>query len=344
MKKITLFMMIVGLFALAACQKVDKTQISTNPQASVLKLQDGAVIVLEAANQNVPIIFQWDVANYGPQLVVNYTLQMDLQGNDFADAVAIGIVTNDAEFTIVTSDFNNKLLPYLPDPEVPEPIALEFRVMSGVNPSVTPLYSSVIKQTITPYFVPIVYPVLNVPGSYQGWNPEDPSTVVTSVNSNEMYEGYLWFPDDNTEYKYARGSWDENWGDDNADGTLDPGGANIIAAVAGYYKLNVDLVALTHTAVRTEWGVIGTATPGGWDVSTPMTYDVEAQTWSVTMDLAADEFKFRANDAWDINYGDNEGNGTLQQDGANILVPAAGNYTITLELNKPIYKYKLKAN
>jgi len=344
MKKITFFLIIVGLFTLAGCKKVDKTELSSKPNAAVLKLQDGAVIVLLLENQNVPIIFQWDTANYGPQLVVTYTLQMDKQGNNFADAVAVGAVTHAKELTIVTSDFNNKLLPYLPDPAVPEPIALEFRVKTAVNPNVNPLYSAVIKQTITPYYVPVVYPILNVPGSYQGWNPADSNTAIASLKSNDLYEGFLWFADDNTEYKFAKGSWDENWGDDNADGTLDPGGANIIAAVAGYYKLNADLIALTHSALRTEWGVIGSATPGGWDASTPMTYDVETQHWTVTMDLTADEFKFRANDAWDLNYGDNLGNGILQQDGANIPVPAAGNYTITLELNKPIYKYKLKAN
>lgn len=343
MKKITLFLIIAGLFTFSSCEELIKTELDSNPTASVLNLQDGAVIVLDVANQNVPIFYLWDAADYGPQLVITYTLQMDKQGNGFADPVALGVVTNSTTLSIVTSELNNKLLAYLPDPAVPEAIPLEFRMMTGISPNVDPLYSAVIKQTITPYYVPVVYPVLNVPGSYQGWNPGDSTTAITSLKSNDKYEGYLMFPD-NTEFKYALGSWTTNWGDDNADGTLEPGGANILCPVGGYYKLNVDLIALTHSFVSTAWGVIGSATPGGWDNDTDMVWDEATKTWNVTMDLVVGEFKFRANDAWDINYGDNAGNGTLQQDGSNIPIAAAGNYTITLDLSKTIYKYKVKAN
>jgi hypothetical protein len=153
----------------------------------------------------------------------------------------------------------------------------------------------------------------------------------------------MWFPA-NTEFKYAKGSWDTNWGDDGANGTLDPGGANILAPEAGYYKLNADLVGLTHTFLKTEWGVIGNATPGGWDSDTDMTYDEANKIWTVTMDLTAAAIKFRANNSWDLNYGDDGGNGSLEAGGADILVPAAGNYTITLNLSNPVYKYKLQKN
>jgi starch-binding outer membrane protein SusE/F len=49
----------------------------------------------------------------------------------------------------------------------------------------------------------------------------------------------------------------------------------------------------------------------------------------VTLDLSAGSFKFRANDAWTINWGGSLGG--LTQDGANIAVATAGNYTITLD-------------
>ena len=139
-------------------------------------------------------------------------------------------------------------------------------------------------------------------------------------------------------------SWDNNWGDTGADGTLNPGGDNIKAAEAGYYKLNVDLVGLTYTAVKTTWGLIGSATPGGWDTDTPMTYDVVNKVWTCTVDLTGDKVKFRANGGWDLNYGDDGANGSLEAGGADIAVPAAGNYTVTLNLSNPVYKYKLQKN
>jgi len=345
MTNIWIIMAVLILFGVNACQKVDKTTISPNPAASVLAMEDGKVIVLQEADKDVPIVYTWSAANFGPDLVTTYTLQMAKQGDTFANPISLGVITHLTELSMLTSELNNKLLPLLANPAVPQPLPLEFRVKASVSTNVDPVYSAVIKQTITPYYVPIIYPVLNVPGSYQGWNPADSTTAIFAPDglNPDKYEGYIMFTD-NTEFKYAKGSWDLNWGDDNADGTLDPGGANIICATGGYYKLNVDLVALTHSFMKTDWGLIGSATPGGWDNDTDMTYDEATRTWKVTLDLVAGDIKFRANDSWDLNYGDNAGNGTLQKDGANIPVAEAGNYTITLDLSKAIYTYTVKAN
>jgi hypothetical protein len=275
---------------------------------------------------------------------------MDKQGNNFADPINLGSVNATLKLGVSVSDLNAKLLPLLFDPKVPEALPMEFRIKALVKDnngatidSIKPVYSGVTQQSITPYYVPIVYPLLNVPGSYQGWNPADSVTTIASVKSNDKYEGYMWFPA-STEFKYAKGSWDANWGDNNADGSLEKDGANIVAAEEGYYKLNVDLVGLTHTFLKTTWGVIGSATPTGWDSDTDMTYDAANKVWTVTMDLTAAEIKFRANNSWDLNYGDDGGNGSLEAGGANIVVPSAGNYTITLNLSNPVYKYKLQKN
>jgi len=192
-------------------------------------------------------------------------------------------------------------------------------------------------------FTTLSYPLLNVPGNYQGWNPADSSTVIASMNFNDKYEGYLWFPD-SAEFKYAIGSWAQNWGDNNGDGTLEPGGVNILCPIGGYYKLNANLVFLTHSFVKTEWGVIGTSTPGGWSSDENLVYDFASRTWKVTMYLTAGELKFRANDSWELNYGDNNADGSLEQDGANIVVNTAGTYIITLDLSIPEYRYNLKIN
>lgn len=63
-----------------------------------------------------------------------------------------------------------------------------------------------------------------------------------------------------------------------------------------------------------------------------MTYDTVNQVWTITLDLVAGEMKFRFNDDWAVNLGDNDADGSVEQDGANIAMAAAGNYTITLNL------------
>lgn len=338
--------MIVGLMGFLSCSKVDKTTIKAAPDAPVLTLPaGGATLVLDIANKDVPILYSWSSADFGPVLVTTYNVQMDKQGNDFQDPVSLGSVISKDSLYLTTEELNNKLLVMLPDPSTPEALNLEFRITAKVNDSVTILYSGTASQTITPYYVPVVYPLLQVPGSYQGWNPADSSTSIASVKANSMYEGYIYFNIDNAEFKYTVGpTWDLNYGDDGADGTLNTNGANIISGLAGYYKLNVDLVNLTHTFLLTTWGLIGDATPGGWDTDTDMTFDPVTQLWTVTLDLTAASIKFRANHAWDLNYGDDGANGTLEPNGANIAVTEAGNYTVTLNLSKPIYKYTLVKN
>ncbi|GMT44352.1 MAG: hypothetical protein IEMM0006_0184 [bacterium] len=187
------------------------------------------------------------------------------------------------------------------------------------------------------------YPLLHVPGSYQGWDPANNKTVIASVKSDGKYEGYLYFPDAGTQFKFVKGTtWsDPNWGDNGANGTLDPGGDNITVADAGYYKVNVDLNKLTYSTVKTTWGIIGDATADGWNSDQNMTYDPTTGTWTATLDLTVGQIKFRANDSWDINYGDNGATGVLEEGGDNINITTAGTYIITLKLGAPDYTYSI---
>ncbi|MBI1227296.1 MAG: RagB/SusD family nutrient uptake outer membrane protein [Bacteroidetes bacterium] len=185
------------------------------------------------------------------------------------------------------------------------------------------------------------YPVVNVPGDFQGWDPALTTTVLSSPNSDDKYEGYFWL-NAGAMFKFALGSWDTNWGDTGADGTLDAGGDNITVAEDGFYKINVDLGALTYTILKTDWGLIGSATADGWDSDQNMTYDATDNTWNITTTLVAGEVKFRANDAWDLNYGDDGADAILNEGGANIAIPENGLYAIKLYLDSPDHTYSIE--
>ncbi|MCX6282172.1 MAG: SusE domain-containing protein [Bacteroidetes bacterium] len=347
MKKISIMILVLGLLSVLSCKKDEtKATLASTPTASVLNLVSGAQIVLKKSDSAVPVTYSWTASQYGQPLVVTYLVEMDMAGNNFKSPVPVVQVNSLLQSSINTYDLNQKILPMEYDPKNPTPINLEFRVTATINSNIAPLYSVVIPQTITPYFVKIVYPILFVPGSYQGWNPGDSTTTIASTKSNGLYEGYIWMGIDNALFKYCQGnSWTTNWGDDGADGTLNPNGANIVSGPRGYYKLNVDLPNLKHTFLRTAWSLVGDATPGGWDTDTDMTYDSIAKTWSATLSLTAASIKFRANHLWDLNYGDDGSNtGKLSAGGGNIAVSAAGNYTVILNLSQPIYKYQLRKN
>lgn len=92
--------------------------------------------------------------------------------------------------------------------------------------------------------------------------------------------------------------------------------------------LNINSLTLEAIAINSI-GVIGDATPTGWDSDTDMT-TTDNIVWTIT-DIALGEgtVMFRANDGWDVNWGGTVDN--LVANGDNIVVPEAGTYDITLD-------------
>ncbi len=335
------------LFLVGGCEK--QGEINPSPalrlraRPVITAPADGSALELKENQAANPFVITWTPADFNFRAAATYTVEIDRAGNNFKDAVVLG-TSNSTSLASTVEKLNTALFTAL---ELPgeEASDVEMRLAVTINPNVDVVYSDPIRLRVTPYTIVIVYPQLQVPGSYQGWNPADNTTIIFSAKSNNRYEGYIYFKDDNTEYKYTVGpSWAENYGDDGADGTLDRNGANIVAGPAGVYRLRADLNNFTHDFLRTEWGLIGSATPDGWNSDQNMTYDPMANKWTITLDLVEGEIKFRANDSWDINFGDDGLNKTLEYNGANIPISAAGNYTIDLFLNKAVYTYSIKKN
>ena len=85
--------------------------------------------------------------------------------------------------------------------------------------------------------------------------------------------------------------------------------------------------------------MIGDATPGGWEASPALTPDENNLVWKGTVTFGGGEFKFRANDGWDINLGGSISD--LSQGGDNIASPGAGTYEVTLNLSSLPYSCTL---
>jgi hypothetical protein len=185
------------------------------------------------------------------------------------------------------------------------------------------------------------YPVLYVPGNHQGWDPATAPNLA-SVNSDENYEGYIWFPEGNTFKITDSPNWDNGiWGaTDPPSNILESPGADIATADEGYYKINVNTTTLEYSVVKTEWGMVGEFTGWGGDPDVPMEYDQETDSWTATVELPVGPMKFRANSDWGINLGES-GSGTLVQDGADISIEEAGTYVVTIMLGTPDYTYSI---
>lgn len=182
---------------------------------------------------------------------------------------------------------------------------------------------------------------LYLPGNHQGWDTANAPKIYAREEAG-AFGGYIKL---NGEFKFATlPSWDgTNYGS-GGDKILstDSEAGNIVAEDA-YYYVTANTTALTYTLKSLAWGVIGDATPTGWDADTKMVYDPATLTLKVDLTLIDGVIKFRANDAWDDNFGmpkDGAITDPLVSGGENIPVKA-GNYTIELDLSTSIYTVKL---
>ncbi len=97
------------------------------------------------------------------------------------------------------------------------------------------------------------------------------------------------------------------------------------------YAMKLDLA--------TTWGVVGDATTNGWNGPDMPFYKSTANPaeFVAYVTLTDGEIKFRENNDWANNLGDNGADGILEPGGANIAV-SAGTYKITLNLSASTYK------
>jgi hypothetical protein len=107
---------------------------------------------------------------------------------------------------------------------------------------------------------------------------------------------------------------------------------------------------LKYTTTLTTWAVVGDATPGGWPASGPdpgvLTLTGGPGTYTLSIDNivltgGTHELKFRANNSWDLNFGDSNQDGWLEYGGGNIKSPGDGTYLVEITLAPSGYTYAI---
>lgn len=174
-------------------------------------------------------------------------------------------------------------------------------------------------------------PVLYMAGDANGWATND----YLAGDDGVHFTGYMYLNQNGFKF-CTQPEWKgTNYG---ADFNTAGDAANItMTEDAGYYKVEVDLSAKTYKLTPiTTIGIIGSASPGGWDSDVDMKYipyNAEAKElgyWEIKdITLTNGEIKFRANDAWDISWGGTPDALTTQGGAANLSVEA-GTYDIKL--------------
>ncbi|CAM3659179.1 SusF/SusE family outer membrane protein [Pontibacter korlensis] len=191
--------------------------------------------------------------------------------------------------------------------------------------------------------------------SVAGWEPANGIQLKRYTKEEdgiitEWYDVFGYFTVDGHGLKVlpTTTGWDGGYGaKKGAPGTLDNTGDadNITVPEDGFYRLRINPKAGTYELVKSNWGIIGDATPGGWDNDTDMTLVSASKgkyEWTATINLqAGKEFKFRENDKWDINLGLDGAGPQLKYDGGNVRVDADGQYVVKLNLSPAGYTYTI---
>jgi starch-binding outer membrane protein SusE/F len=342
MKKIFIILSVLGIAVMAACKKDKLATVSQNITAPVIKSPsaDTAIVVTPADSSNI-LKIMWSPANYGVQGINTYFVQADSVGKNFSKFVTLGTVTAADTLSLSVGSLNSQLLAGL-GLTANGATTVELRVGAALYGKDT-IYSKTVKIALTT-FKALAPPYLWLPGSYQGYNPATAPTI--PEQTTYTYQGYAYFSaPGNFKFTSAADYNHINYGD-GGNGTLTTNGnaSGIVFNSAGVYYLNADIQGLTYSAVYIQsFGIIGPATAGGWNTSTPMNYDQSTGLWSITTTLIGGQpLKFRANDAWDINYGPADSNalvGTLQfNNPGSITIVNSGTYTITIDMTQKTQK------
>jgi starch-binding outer membrane protein SusE/F len=335
------------------------TVLKTVTFAAAPEVSAGQIVITEENKIETLLQVSWDEVVFPVEAPVTYTLQFDTpNGTSGANAWAEAVKREIGEDMFSTTYSGAEL----------NEIALELGLQPGEEGTIVvrvqgtmsrDVFSPETAVRVTPIDVPAIidYPSLYIAGDFQGWNIGSPSKI-SSVNDDGIYEGYIYIPAGGTnEFKlYAQPDWAPTSYGYESEGKImvaNFAGANFVAPSDGYYLFMVNVNDMSYRLIKTSWGIIGAATPGSWDADTPLTYNPETQTWTVTAEMKADgTFKFRANNEWVLDFGNQDGKlGYANHpwkpyvEQPHFTVPSDGNYTITLDLHIPgNYAYSIKKN
>lgn len=266
-KYISLFFFAVLTFT--ACEKDDEmvTYYAGNAKSGVIQtLQPSYELKLENAAK-IMDTFRWTSSDFGYQAAVTYTVQMDLAGNDFANAYdLLSVVSLDS--SDVTVDVVNKAMIALqkiyeyPDNSLQ---TVEFRLRSSITDATDPLYSGTVSSEIK-FYVAFSETMFMIGQDFGAWNWNNEGIVeMTPVYGETASFWCVRYFNANTGFKWAP---KKAWGNDFSGLTENIGfsqsDGNAMVSANGMYIVYIDMVKGKITIEPAEIYGIGDCF-GGWD-------------------------------------------------------------------------------
>ena len=332
----------------AGCYKPEMNQIAAPEDvvAPVLEAVEGPIEITPSNMVDGVVAFTWSAADYGVSTQINYSLEAaTAAAPDAKVTITSGITTTSTEVDYETL---NAIL--FNDLGLADGVAEDVNFSIGVKVGeYAKIYSNAVTVSCKVTAAEKTYPTLTVAGSYayNNWTPGKGQFVFDFEGTDAKYSGVIDFGEDVSalQFKFVGAAWGQNefsvpsgeaQAPEAAELPLVAGGGDNISAYTThrYYSLTLDKA--TPKVIKNfsfnSLGVIGDATPTGWDADTDMQFNAEKQRFYVDLTLIDGKIKFRADDAWDVNWGGADG--ALSAGGADIAV-TAGDYRIYVNLNDP---------
>lgn len=379
MKKFSILLMaFVAFVGLNSCSSDDGVVFIAQPDTEGINFTNSfneSYILTPATSGNIAERFVWNTVDFDVPTNITYQLQgstsADFSSFDIIGATGennLGVKVSQLKSIATDAGFDNDAKTKAPNTGL---IYFRVRAFAGTDGGNGLSEMSVVKSitVILPegesgvIELPKIFVVgsfLNASGYGADWTPANGVPLAASADGKTDYEGFVYINVDSPEFKFlpSNEGWDGDYGDtgeNNGDysGAIeqeDEVNAGTPDGKGGYFLVKVNTGELKYSLTKTSWGLIGNATPTGWDSDTDMIYDAESKTWSITLDLTKQEapdngIKFRANDDWALNIGDKDADGTMEFGGDNMGISEDGNYTIVLDLSNPrVYTYSITKN
>lgn len=326
-------LMLLFIVAFQSCKK-DETQarLASNDavKPAILNL-DKTNLNLSKDNANDTVLhLNMIQPDFGFQAAVTNVLQFGLKGDNFKTVKEVVIPSGRSAMGFTGYELNSYLLAL----GVPTGKASEFdvRLKSSINTKIAAVFSASASLKASPYAsTSYLYAI----GAYEDWVEANAESLI-SPTSDGIYTGIINFPEGKLTFKLTpERNWSNSYGETEPGKIVYNGGQDIKAPRTGNLELQVNTNTNTISYKDHSWGVIGSATPKGWDADTDMKYDNANQVWKLTVNLTAGAIKFRKNHDWGTNFGG--ANGSLVAGGGDIAVASAGTYDIVVDLNANTY-------
>ncbi len=336
---------VLVFLGIMSCQ--DRELITIEPESApiVMDLSTQNLVLDPNFPSNPAITVSWDPAKFNVPVETKYSVEISAT-EGFETKEVVGSTTQSVthlSFSNVQMNNAAKKIGFVPGVAQ----KMYFRVVSFIGVNDYEQVSNVTNLMITPYLAAPIYNFVDLyligDATAAAWdNNADNKNLLPLLKTAEdnQYTFTGFFKQGGFKMIKVKGSWDAQFGLGAASGMLsiDGGSGNIPVAADGYYKLTVNTADLTYTfepaTVSTTTydniSIIGNVN-GNWDTDTQLTQSTfDPHVWSIhSVSLKEGEFKFRANNAWDVSWGTNAAFfGTAVQGGDNIPLGAEWTYDV----------------